>query len=170
MRVSVGAIHAGTLPIVLEHTTLATVRQHFGGRLQRGGDAAGAVSWLCYRAAPAGSAPVLYWFDSNEEMSSQDHSISEIAVQAGPPAAVLASCGPAPDALTGITSTGLPGVGDTEATLQTRLGENKTDAKGFVVYNHERTLRDKSTTEQTVTYQVENGRIKLMAIAQVTSN
>ena len=102
-------------------------------------------------------------------MSSEDHSISEVAVQLDAPPAVLASCDQAPDALSGIT-TGLPGIGASEAMLHTRLGAAKPDAKGFLVYSHERRLPDKSTTMQTATYRLENGRVKLVSIAQVTSN
>ncbi len=167
LHAPVGPIHAGAMPIILEHTTLTQVKQRFGGNIQAGGDASEAVSWLCYRATTHSSTPIVYWFASNAEMSA-GLSVSQVAVQLDASPAVLASCDQAPASLNGINSD-LPEVGATADVLTQRFGPLKPDARGFLVYSHERPLPHQCTTSSTVDYRLESGSVKLFAISQVSS-
>ena len=167
LRRPVGPIHAGFMSIRLEHTTLTQVQKRFGGRVRNGGEASNAVAWLCYRSTNADATPLIYWFDSNSEMSSGLR-ISEVAVQLAPPASVRASCDEAPSSLTGVSS-GLPGIDATRNDLFQRFGPIEADAKGFLVYSHERPLPRRCTTLDVVTYRIENDGVKLFAVPQVSS-
>ena len=65
-------IYAGALTLQLESTTLPDVQRAFGGQLRHGGDAGGAVFWLCYAGQTQAKRPLLYWFLSNAEMSTEN--------------------------------------------------------------------------------------------------
>jgi hypothetical protein len=168
----VKSIQVGPLAVVLETTILAKVSQRFGGTMHYAGDAGDAVNWLCYAGNGAAGKPVIYWFASNEEMSSEDHSISQVAVQSNPSGVAPAGCGSAPVLAT--IDLGVPGVGASLADVTKRLGAGKPDAKGFLSYQSERHVAGRgdkdSVTLQAVQYQIVSGVVATVSVSQVTSD
>jgi hypothetical protein len=168
----VKSIQVGPLAVVLETTILGAVSQRFGGTMHNAGDAGDAVNWLCYAGNNAAQKPVVYWFASNNEMSSEDHSISQVAVQSNPGGVAPAGCGSA--AVLATIDLGVPGVGTSLADVTKRLGAGKPDAKGFLSYQNERHVAGRgdkdSVTLQTVQYQIAGGVVVTVSVSQVTSD
>jgi len=167
----VQAIIAGPLGIQLEMTRLDAVKKRFGGVARGAGDAGDAVTWLCYAGKNAEQKPVVYWFASNDEMSGDHHEVTQVAVQANPSGKAPSGCGDAPSTLTGI-SFGVPSVGSTVDAVAKHFGTAKPDAKGYLSYASEVSVKEPKdfTVSQSVQYRVRDGVVTICSVSQVTTN
>ncbi len=165
----VGTVRVGALEVRLEVTPLSAVQRMFGGVVRGAGDAANAVTWLCYAGRDAKQRSVVYWFASNDEMSGDHHEVTQIAVQDNPAGTAPAGCGAAPVGL-GIQF-GIPSVGSTMDEVSAKFGAGKVDARGFVSYASEAntTTPKEMTVTQSVQYRVREGVVTIASVSQVST-
>jgi hypothetical protein len=167
----VQAITAGSLSITLESTPLDVVKKEFGGKIRGAGDAGDAVSWLCYAGKDSDQRALIYWFVSNDEMSGDDHEVTQVAVQLNPGVESPRGCAVAPPNLTGI-SFGVPSVGAGLDAVTKQLGEGKPSARGYLGYGSEvvQTSPKDATVTQSVQYRFRHGSVTVVSVSQVTTN
>jgi hypothetical protein len=163
-------VHAGSLGIVLEKTSLFDVQRAFGGTLQHEGDAGEATEWLCYAGPNAHGEPTLFWFSSGE-MGGAEESILSVAQQPNPGGNVPDGCSAAPRELTRIDFN-VPGVGAALGDVLTHVGVAKPDANGHFHYAASYPLSSSKdfTVTQTLVYTTKKNVITGVAITQVTSD
>jgi hypothetical protein len=165
----VGTIRVGALEVRLEVTPLSAVQLMFGGVIRGAGDAANAVTWLCYAGKDAKQRSVVFWFASNDEMSGDHHEVTQIAVQDNPGGAAPAGCGVAPVGLR--IEFGIPAVGSTMDEVSAKFGAGKPDARGFVSYASETktTTPKEMTVMQSVQYRVRESVVTIVSVSQVST-
>jgi hypothetical protein len=163
-------IHAGSLDIVLEKTSLFDVQRAFGGTLQHEGDAGEATEWLCYAGLNAHGEPALFWFSSGE-MGGAEESILSVAQQSNPGGTLPDGCANAPRELTHI-DVGVPGVDATLGDVTSHVGAAKPDANGHFHYaaSYPSSQSKDFTVTQTLVYTTKKNVITGVAITQVTSD
>jgi hypothetical protein len=169
-EIPVGVIQAGDLPIALERTTLKAVQRRFGGALYHGGDAAEAVTWICYSKSIQKDASLVYWFISNGEMGGGT-AITQVAIQRIATAPDK-RCGPEPARLTGVKFS-LPSIGARLEDVERHFhgGQLK---DGSLNYGNTRSVgaaKDPdTTTSQTVQYHFTDGAADIVSVGQVTAD
>lgn len=163
-------VHAGSLDIVLEKTSLFDVQRAFGGTLQHQGDAGEATEWLCYAGPNAHGEPALFWFSSGE-MGGAEESILSVAQQSNPGGKLPDGCANAPHELTHIDF-GVPGVGARLGDVTSQVGAAKPDANGHFPYaaSYPSNQSKDFTVTQTLVYTTKKNVITGVAITQVTSD
>jgi hypothetical protein len=163
-------VHAGSLDIVLEKTSLFDVQRAFGGTLQHEGDAGEATEWLCYAGRNAHGDPTLFWFSSGE-MGGAEESVLSVVQQANPGGNLPDGCSSAPRELTHIDF-GVPGVGATLSDVSSHVGAAKPDANGHFHYaaSYPSSASKDFTVTQTLVYTMKKNAITGVAITQVTSD
>ena len=163
-------VHAGSLDIVLEKTSLFDVQRAFGGTLQHQGDAGEATEWLCYAGPNAHGEPALFWFSSGE-MGGAEESILSVAQQSNPGGKLPDGCANAPHELTHIDF-GVPGVGARLGEVTSQVGAAKPDANGHFPYaaSYPSNQSKDFTVTQTLVYTTKKNVITGVAITQVTSD
>jgi hypothetical protein len=164
-------ITAGSFSIRLEVTPLDAVKKRFGGKVRGAGDAAEAVTWLCYAGKDSDQRPVVYWFASNDELSGGHHEVTQVAIQANQSGGAPNGCGEAPAILTGIDF-GVPSVGTSLDAVAKHIGMGKPDAKGYLSYASEEAVKEPKGTivTQSVQYRLRNGVVTTISVSQVTTN
>lgn len=163
-------VHAGSVDIVLEKTSLFDVQRAFGGTLQHEGDAGEATEWLCYAGLNTRGEPTLFWFSSGE-MGGAEESILSVAQQPNPGGKLPDGCASAPHELTHIEF-GVPGVGATLGDVSSHVGTAKPDADGHFHYaaSYPSSASKDFTVTQTLVYTTKKNVITGVAITQVTSD
>ena len=166
----VQAITAGSLTIQLEVTPLDAVKRKFGGIVRGAGDAAEAVTWLCY-VGTWNQKPVVFWFISNDEMSGGRHEVTQVAVQANPGGVAPRGCGEAPASLSGIDF-GVPSLGSSVDAVVKHFGAGAPSAKGDLSYASEVEVKEpkEATVMLSLQYRVREGVVVTISVSQVTTN
>jgi len=166
----VQAITVGPFNIELEVTRLDAVKKQFGGTIRGAGDAAKAVTWLCYAGKNTAQMPVVYWFASNDEMSGDHHEVTQIAVQSNPGGIAPNGCRDAPTSLIEINF-GVPSVGSTLDDVVKHFGPGKPDPKGYLSYATEVAVKEPKdgTVTQSVQYRVRGGVVTTVSVSQVSA-
>lgn len=131
-------------------TRLSDVQKRFGGQIEREGDAASSMQWLCY------DLPVQHqriWLSSYEINGGMVANITASAVAAP---ADSPSCLPLKDTM---SVDGFLALGTAPADIAKRLGAPGMQAADWSAWRHEAKLSGNCTEDQTLTIRADKGRV-----------
>ncbi len=148
----------------LEKTTFAEVEKHFGGMLERQGDAAEAITWLCYDLP---DRHLRVWL-SSDELHNQLGLISEVTIWSAPSPANSPRCPVAP----GAQSAEVGGIkpGQAWTSVQARLGAPSQAKGGWAAYAHSAPAGGGFTESDYLVVKIDGGRVTHLQASRGTVN